>query len=59
MKITIIFPHLPEKYEARDTYNRAIRERFIIKRLNQDGHDARIMFLNYGPEYEISEDDIK
>lgn len=57
MKVSIIFPHLPERHEAKDTYERAIRERFIVKKLNQDGHDAKIMFLNYGPEYEISVDD--
>jgi len=56
MKIAIVFSHLPEKYEAKDTYERALRERFIIEKLNQDGHDARIMFLGYGNKIEILDD---
>ena len=47
MRIAIVFPHLPLREEERTTYERSIRERYISKKLNEEGHESYLCYLTH------------
>ena len=47
MRVAIVFPHLPLKFEERTTYERSIQERYISARLNREEHRSFLCYLTH------------
>lgn len=57
MKVIYVFPHLPDSDSESETYERAIRERYLLSRSSQDGVETRLFFLTHNFNVFIKRDE--